>query len=188
MWGLISADGSEATPLAVPDAEDGALSIIRGLAHGQALPAAAGPRLPVSAITLRAPLPRPQRNLFCVGRKTITRMPTSSPARCSATTRWQKDGVADRVLRPAGNRDRPARHGATAGQGGEHTDRLRVRLAVVIGLGGRDIARSRAMEHVFGYTVVNDVSARDVQVRHGQWHLAELRHLMSDGAVDRHRR
>ena len=66
--GLISADGSEATPLAVPDAEDGALSIIRALAHGQALPAAAGPRLPVSAITLRAPLPRPQRNLFCVGR------------------------------------------------------------------------------------------------------------------------
>ena len=46
-------------------------------------------------------------------------------------------------------------------------------LAVVIGRGGRDIRRSRAMDHVFGYTVVNDVSARDVQVRHQQWDLGK---------------
>jgi 2-keto-4-pentenoate hydratase/2-oxohepta-3-ene-1,7-dioic acid hydratase in catechol pathway len=46
-------------------------------------------------------------------------------------------------------------------------------LAVVIGTGGRDISRQRAMAHVFGYTVCNDVSARDVQVRHGQWHLGK---------------
>jgi 2-keto-4-pentenoate hydratase/2-oxohepta-3-ene-1,7-dioic acid hydratase in catechol pathway len=46
-------------------------------------------------------------------------------------------------------------------------------LAVVIGRGGRDIARARAMDHVFGYTVVNDVSARDVQVRHQQWDLGK---------------
>ncbi len=46
-------------------------------------------------------------------------------------------------------------------------------LAVVIGRGGRDISRSRAMDHVFGYTVVNDVSARDVQVRHQQWDLGK---------------
>ena len=46
-------------------------------------------------------------------------------------------------------------------------------LAVVIGRGGRDIPRSRAMDHVFGYTVVNDVTARDVQVRHQQWDLGK---------------
>ena len=46
-------------------------------------------------------------------------------------------------------------------------------LAVVIGRGGRDIPRARAMDHVFGYTVVNDVSARDVQVRHQQWDLGK---------------
>ena len=38
-------------------------------------------------------------------------------------------------------------------------------LAVVIGKPGRHIPRDRALEHVFGYTVVNDVSARDLQVR-----------------------
>jgi 2-keto-4-pentenoate hydratase/2-oxohepta-3-ene-1,7-dioic acid hydratase in catechol pathway len=42
-----------------------------------------------------------------------------------------------------------------------------VELGVVIGQGGADIPRERAMEHVFGYTVINDVSARDVQTGHG---------------------
>jgi 2-keto-4-pentenoate hydratase/2-oxohepta-3-ene-1,7-dioic acid hydratase in catechol pathway len=46
-------------------------------------------------------------------------------------------------------------------------------LAVVIGLGGRNIARSDAMRHVFGYTIVNDVTARDWQSRHMQWHLGK---------------
>lgn len=44
-----------------------------------------------------------------------------------------------------------------------------VELAVVIGKTGRDIAAADAMDHVFGYCVANDVSARDVQFRHGQW-------------------
>jgi 2-keto-4-pentenoate hydratase/2-oxohepta-3-ene-1,7-dioic acid hydratase in catechol pathway len=45
-----------------------------------------------------------------------------------------------------------------------------VELAVVIGAAGRDIPEERAYDHVFGYTVANDVSVRDVQRRHGgQW-------------------
>jgi 2-keto-4-pentenoate hydratase/2-oxohepta-3-ene-1,7-dioic acid hydratase in catechol pathway len=42
-------------------------------------------------------------------------------------------------------------------------------LGVVIGVGGKNIPRAKALEHVFGYTVVNDVSARDLQQRHLQW-------------------
>ncbi|HYR16931.1 MAG TPA: fumarylacetoacetate hydrolase family protein, partial [Mycobacterium sp.] len=44
-----------------------------------------------------------------------------------------------------------------------------VELAVVIGTAGRDIARADALNHVFGYTVINDVTARDLQKRHTQW-------------------
>jgi 2-keto-4-pentenoate hydratase/2-oxohepta-3-ene-1,7-dioic acid hydratase in catechol pathway len=44
-----------------------------------------------------------------------------------------------------------------------------VELGVVIGLGGRDIRRHDALQHVFGYTVFNDVSARDLQFRTDQW-------------------
>jgi 2-keto-4-pentenoate hydratase/2-oxohepta-3-ene-1,7-dioic acid hydratase in catechol pathway len=46
-----------------------------------------------------------------------------------------------------------------------------VELAVVIGRRGRDIAADRALDHIFGYTVANDVSARDLQfLDGGQWY------------------
>ena len=41
--------------------------------------------------------------------------------------------------------------------------------AVVIGTSGRDITPARAYEHVFGYCVLNDFTARDLQRRHDQW-------------------
>jgi acylpyruvate hydrolase len=41
--------------------------------------------------------------------------------------------------------------------------------AFVIGKGGRDIPKNKALDHVVGYTVVNDVSCRDYQMRTGQW-------------------
>ena len=46
-------------------------------------------------------------------------------------------------------------------------------LAVVIGRGGRDIAHHDALDHVFGYTIVNDVTARDRQQQHRQWLLGK---------------
>jgi 2-keto-4-pentenoate hydratase/2-oxohepta-3-ene-1,7-dioic acid hydratase in catechol pathway len=46
-------------------------------------------------------------------------------------------------------------------------------LAVVIGKGGKNITRAKALDHVFGYTVVNDVTARDVQMRHQQWDMGK---------------
>ena len=46
-------------------------------------------------------------------------------------------------------------------------------LAVIIGKGGRAIARDNAMAHVFGYTIINDVTARDLQRRHKQWFLGK---------------
>jgi 2-keto-4-pentenoate hydratase/2-oxohepta-3-ene-1,7-dioic acid hydratase in catechol pathway len=46
-------------------------------------------------------------------------------------------------------------------------------LAAVIGTPGRGISRENALSHVFGYTIVNDVSARDLQKKHQQWYLAK---------------
>jgi 2-keto-4-pentenoate hydratase/2-oxohepta-3-ene-1,7-dioic acid hydratase in catechol pathway len=46
-------------------------------------------------------------------------------------------------------------------------------LAVVIGKAGYQIPASKAMEHVFGYTIMNDVSARDVQRATTQWSLGK---------------
>jgi 2-keto-4-pentenoate hydratase/2-oxohepta-3-ene-1,7-dioic acid hydratase in catechol pathway len=170
--GLISPDGREATPLACRDAQAGVLPLILSLAEGGTMPAAAGTRLPVSAITLRAPLPRPRRNLFCVGRNyrahaaelagTVFR--DSLPQEDVWPIVFTK--VPETVIGPFDTVRLPGR--ATTEQIDYESE-----LAVVIGRAGRDIAKARAMDHVFGYTIVNDVSARDVQTRHQQWDLGK---------------
>src|SRR5262245_54653994 len=66
--GTVSPDGRELTPLAVDDASRGALPLVQRLAAGSALPPASGARLPVSAVTLQAPFPKPLRGIFCAGR------------------------------------------------------------------------------------------------------------------------
>ncbi len=169
--GLVSADGRELTPLAVPDASRGALAVIELLARGEPMPSPSGARLPVSAVTLQAPLPRPLRGLFCAGRN------YRSHAAELATTVF-RDAVkeeewpivftkyAECVIGP---------YDIVRMPGKAITEQIdyESELAVVIGRGGRDITRSRAMDHVYGYTIVNDVSARDVQVRHNQWDLGK---------------
>jgi 2-keto-4-pentenoate hydratase/2-oxohepta-3-ene-1,7-dioic acid hydratase in catechol pathway len=172
--GLISADGREATPLAVAiaDLERGALSLIQSLGRGEPLPAESGPRLPVSAITLRAPLPQPRRNLFCIGRNYRAHAEELATSvfrdQMAEEPKWPMvfSKVPETVVGPFDAVRLPGKAVS------EQID-YECELALIIGRGGRDIARSRAMEHVFGYTVVNDVSARDVQVRHGQWHLGK---------------
>ena len=47
-------------------------------------------------------------------------------------------------------------------------------LAVIIGKEGKGITEEKAEEYVFGYSVFNDLSSRDLQTRHGQWLIAEL--------------
>jgi 2-keto-4-pentenoate hydratase/2-oxohepta-3-ene-1,7-dioic acid hydratase in catechol pathway len=170
--GTISPDGREATPLAVGDASLGALPLIQMLARGEPLPAPMSARLPVEVITLRAPLPRPLRSLFCVGRNyhahakelagTVFRetMPQEDPWPIVFTK------LPECVIGPHDAVRLPGAHASV------QID-YESELAVVIGRGGRDIPRSRAMDHVFGYTIVNDVTARDIQMRHQQWDLGK---------------
>ena len=170
--GLISPDGREATPLALRDPSLGVLPLIRMLVEGESLPSPSSARLPVEVLTLRAPLPRPLRSLFCIGRNyhahaaelatTVFRetMPTDDP--------WPIvfGKLPECVIGPFDTVRLP---GAAVSVQIDYESEL----AVVIGRGGRDIPKSRAMDHVFGYTIVNDVTARDVQMRHQQWDLGK---------------
>jgi 2-keto-4-pentenoate hydratase/2-oxohepta-3-ene-1,7-dioic acid hydratase in catechol pathway len=170
--GTISPSGHEATPLAVADASRGALPLIEALARGEALTAPAGARLLVEAIDLRAPLPKPLRGIFCIGRNYRAHAAELADSVFRASLPKEDawpivfTKLADCVVGP---------HDPVRLPGAAITTQIdyESELAVVIGRGGRDIARSRAMDHVFGYTVVNDVSARDVQVRHQQWDLGK---------------
>jgi 2-keto-4-pentenoate hydratase/2-oxohepta-3-ene-1,7-dioic acid hydratase in catechol pathway len=170
--GTVSTDGTELTPLAAADPALGALPLIQALARGEALPPPSGPRLPTRAVGLRAPLPRPLRGIFCAGRNyrahaaelATTVFRDSLPKEDEWPIVFTK--VPECVIGPYDTVRLP---------GPAITSQIdyEAELAVVIGRGGRDIPRARAMDHVFGYTIVNDVSARDVQVRHQQWDLGK---------------
>lgn len=170
--GTVSDDGRELTPLAVGDGARGVLEIIERLAAGDGLPRAAGPRLPLEAVKLAAPIPQPRRNLICIGRN------YRSHAAELATTVFreilpEKDSwpmvftkLPETVVGP---RDTVRLPDPAISQQIDYESEL----AIVIGKRGRNITRGRAMDHVFGYTIVNDVTARDVQVRHNQWFLGK---------------
>jgi 2-keto-4-pentenoate hydratase/2-oxohepta-3-ene-1,7-dioic acid hydratase in catechol pathway len=170
--GTVSPDGRELTPLALPDASRGALPLIQATSRGEGLPPPSGARLPLAAVTLMAPLPRPLRNILCIGRNY-----RSHAAELAGTV--FRDVVGQEDPWPivftklpecvVGPHDDVRLPGAAVSVQIDYESEL----AVVIGRGGRNIPASRAMDHVFGWTIVNDVSARDVQVRHKQWELGK---------------
>lgn len=170
--GLVSACGKELTPLAAEHPELGALPLIQALARGDALPPPKGARLPTSAVELCAPLPRPLRSLFCVGRNYRAHAAELAGSVFSGNKDDQGawpivfTKLADCVVGP---------HDAVKLPGAAVSSQIdyESELAVIIGKGGINISKTRAMDHVFGYTVVNDVTARDVQMRHQQWDLGK---------------
>jgi 2-keto-4-pentenoate hydratase/2-oxohepta-3-ene-1,7-dioic acid hydratase in catechol pathway len=109
-------------------------------------------------VRLEAPIPRPARNVFCLGRNYKEHAAERGAEAPPHPVYFTK--APETVVAPGA---KVIHHAAT-----NELD-YEVELAVVIGTAGRDIPRERALDHVFGYTIVNDVTARDLQKRHGQW-------------------
>ena len=171
--GLVSADGKTVTPLQLTpeQAESGVLTLIESLATGRSLPEASGPATDLREVVLDAPLPKPRRNLWCVGRNYHAHAKELSASvfkdNAAKTDEWPIvfTKVPECVVGPHDDVLVPSDVSMQIDYEAE--------LAVVIGKGGKNITRAEAMSHVFGYTVVNDVTARDVQMRHGQWDLGK---------------
>jgi 2-keto-4-pentenoate hydratase/2-oxohepta-3-ene-1,7-dioic acid hydratase in catechol pathway len=129
-----------------------------------------GTLLALDDVELLAPIPRPRKNVFCVGRNYAEHAAES----LRAVGREVK-------LPPAPNIFTKAATAVTGPSADIPYDvsvstqlDWEVELGVVIGRGGRHITRDEALAHVFGYTVVNDLSARDIQNRPGmQWFLGK---------------
>ncbi len=117
--------------------------------------------------TLVAPIPNPRRNVFCVGwnylkhydegvgkRKELERELPEYPSFFTKSTMSINGPFGD------------IRHNSDFSVNLDYEGEL----AVVVGKEGRDIPESNAVDYIFGYTAANDVSARDIQRRHGgQW-------------------
>ena len=138
------------------------------------MPKPSGAALPLSAVKLDAPIPVPRRNIFCVGlnyRAHATEFANSGVGGQRTTQQVVPEfpvifsKVPECVIAPEAAIRIP--------NGLSSSIDYEAELAVVIGKTGTAIAPSRAMEHVWGYTIVNDVTARDLQRRHQQWLLGK---------------
>jgi 2-keto-4-pentenoate hydratase/2-oxohepta-3-ene-1,7-dioic acid hydratase in catechol pathway len=171
--GRLSDDGVEITPLALGKhaADAGALALIEHLASGGAMPAPGGPRLPLSAVKLDAPIPRPRRNIFCVGKNYHEHAKEFAGSGFDAVGAKGDDAIPAEpiIFSKVTESVIAAGEAVRVPRSVSHAIDYEAELAVVIGRGGRAIRASRAMEHVWGYTAVNDVTARDWQQRHKQW-------------------
>ena len=121
--------------------------------------------IPVREATLLAPIPVLVRNAFCVGRNYVDHI---------------KEGAAtlktDLKLPEAPQYFTKATHTVVGPDADVRLDPkvtrrfdYEVELAVIIGRGGRDIPLEAASDYIFGYSIANDVTARDLQRRHDQW-------------------
>jgi len=150
--------------LALIDAGQDGLAVARRAADRLEATGAGDGVLAIDEVTLLAPIPRPRRNVFCVG------LNYPSHVEQNARALGLRPEVADVPLFFT----KPTTAVIGTGEGIRLDTRLttkldyEVELAIVIGRGGIWIEPERALEHVFGFTIVNDVSARDLQWRTSQ--------------------
>ena len=130
--------------------------------------------LPLEAVTLLAPIAAPPHNIMCVGKNYHAHAHefTKSGFDAGATA---AEAVPDHPIiftKPSSAISGPF-DPIPLWPGLDEAVDYEAELAVVIGRGGRFIPRGEAMSHVFGYTVLNDVTARDLQRVHKQWFLGK---------------
>lgn len=131
-------------------------------------------RIAFADIELDAPIPRPDRNVFCVGKNHRAHATEFSSSGFDASN---GDGsavpdipvvftkIASSVIGPG----KPI----PAWMDLENSVDYEGELAIMVGRGGRGIKKRDAMDHVFGYTIINDATARNLQQCHKQWFLGK---------------
>ena len=166
--GLLSAQGQHLDVFVLTEQESqrGALAVIEC-----AVPPATAGRVALADVQLLAPIPLPRRSLFCVGRnyqahaKELRESVFKGNQGSVDTWPIVFSKVPESVVGP---------HADVVLPNGVSTQiDYEAELTLVIGQGGKNISRANAMQHLWGYTIVNDVTARDVQMRHAQWDLGK---------------
>ena len=159
--GRVDVEQQTILPLRVPDGST-FLDLLASGRSGAWTPETSAP-LPLSRVGLSAPIAHPRRNIFCVGknyRQHAAEFARSGFDSSAAQGDVPKDPiifskVPESVIGPGETIVIDPRVSSAIDYEAE--------LAVVIGLGGRRIPKVEAMHHVCGYTIVNDVTSRDLQ-------------------------
>ncbi len=152
------------TMLELIDAGPAALDLLKTLIPAGRAAWPIGAATALSNVRLLAPIPRPRKNIFGIGLNYVEHVAESSRSLDTAKEMPDKPVVFSK----------PPTSVIGPGEAIEHDAQItrqldwEVELGVVIGRSARRISEAEAMSCVFGYTVINDISARDNR-RAGQW-------------------
>lgn len=134
------------------------------------LPSQAGESVPLDAVRLLAPIPRPRQDVVCLGMNYHDHLKEAAQYDAAAFTKEKPVAVyfSKRVTEAV----------PPEGIIPSHRDLVRrldyeVELAIVIGKTAKDVKPEEAGDYIFGYTVLNDVSARLLQTEHKQWYFGK---------------
>jgi 2-keto-4-pentenoate hydratase/2-oxohepta-3-ene-1,7-dioic acid hydratase in catechol pathway len=165
--GLLDTDAATVAPFDLP-VEQAAGGLLALIERNGALPRTLSP-MPVSRVTLEAPIPRPRRNIFCVGKNYYDHAhefaKSGFDSSAAAGTVPKYPIIFSKVPESVVADGTPVLIDARVSTAVDYE----AELAVIIGKGGRGISKERALDHVWGYTIINDVTARDLQGRYSQW-------------------
>jgi len=168
--GVVDEGAATIAPFDLPAelAQQGIQHLIERQVAGNSLPTTGAP-LALEEICFEAPLPRPRRNVFCVGKN------YHDHAHEFASSGFDSSAAQSAVPEHPIVFSKVPESVIGAGAFIEFDPAVssaidyEVELAVIIGKPGRGISRENALDHVWGYTIVNDVTARDLQGRYSQW-------------------
>lgn len=117
------------------------------------------------SIKIEAPIPYPERNVFCLGKNYVEHAKEVKLTKITGTDIPVEPIYFTKVASPAiGNGDFVKFSTKVTKQVDYESE-----LAVIIGKEGTNIKAEEAEDYIFGYTIINDISARDLQGKHIQW-------------------
>ncbi|TXI14093.1 MAG: FAA hydrolase family protein [Polynucleobacter sp.] len=173
--GSVSADLQTVSPflLSPEQAKQGALAVIEMMAEGQALPAQ-GPAIALADVCLMAPLPEPRRNIFCVGKNYLDHVKEIKDSKLGEA----QGAMANLPKHPVIFSKVPESVIGTKAAIDSHPQvttemDYEAELAVVIAKKAKGVKKENAASYIWGYTIINDVSARDLQAKHVQFHVGK---------------
>ena len=169
--GVLTRDGTAILPLPVPDMntliETMSLTQVRAAAEAAEQ---AGPAIPLTEAELLAPIPRPRQDIVCLGMNYKAHLEEAANYNAEAFAKEKPVAVyfSKRVSQAV----------APDGFIESHIDIVErldyeVELGVILGKTAKNVKPGEAGDYIFGYTVLNDVSARDVQTGHKQWYFGK---------------
>lgn len=134
-----------------------------------------GAGLPLAAVKIEAPIPRPARNVMCVGKNYHEHAREFTKSGFDSSASSAADAIPTAPIIFTKVPECVVANGANIRYPAGVSDSLdyEAELGLVIGRGGRGISKADAYSHICGYTIINDVTARDLQGKHKQWFLAK---------------